>query len=71
MITGVSTTGQVVLPTVLRKHRRIPAGGETEVELDGGRVVMTPVSAKHGPVQIVLEPLTGLPVLTVGTDMPT
>ncbi|AIE86893.1 AbrB/MazE/SpoVT family DNA-binding domain-containing protein [Fimbriimonas ginsengisoli] len=71
MITRVSTKGQVVLPNSIRKRLHIRPGDELEVELEGGRVIMTPASVRRGSVEIVRDPITGLPVLTVGADMPT
>jgi AbrB family looped-hinge helix DNA binding protein len=70
MITRVSTKGQVVLPNTIRNRLHIRPGDELEIELEGGRVIMTPVSARRGSVQILLDAVTGLPVLTVGANMP-
>ena len=71
MTTRVSTKGQVVLPNSIRRRLHLRPGDTLEVEIEGGRVVMTPASARRGVVEILLDPITGLPVLSVGIDMPT
>lgn len=70
MTTRVSTKGQVVLPNVIRKRLHIRPGDELEIELEDGRLIMTPVSPMRPAAKIVLDPITGLPMLTVGDDMP-
>jgi len=70
MTTRVSTKGQVVLPNSIRKRLHLRPGDQLEVEIEGGRVVMTPASCVRGRVEILFDPITGLPVLTVGTEMP-
>lgn len=61
----------MVLPNIIRKRLHILPGDELEVELDGGRIVMTPVSPVRGKAEIVIDPVSGLPVLTAGDGMPT
>jgi hypothetical protein len=36
--------------------------------VEGGRIVLTPRSARAPKVSIVVDPITGLPVLSAGPD---
>jgi AbrB family looped-hinge helix DNA binding protein len=71
MNTRVSTKGQVVLPGPIRRRLGIQEGDPLEVEIEGGRVILTPHKKKLRQARIVADPITGLPVLTAGPDAPT
>ena len=70
METKVSTKGQVVLPGPLRRRLGIRAGDPLEVNVEAGSIVLTPRNKRTLRAKIVTDPLTGLPVLSVGTDSP-
>lgn len=70
MQTKVSTKGQVVLPGPIRRRLGIRAGDTLDAEVAGGRVVLTPRRVRRRKVRIVIDPLTGLPVLTAGPKAP-
>jgi len=70
MQTRVSTKGQVVLPGPLRRRLSIRTGDPLDVKIEGGRIVLTPRRKRPRPVRIVTDPITGLPVLSAGSDAP-
>jgi AbrB family looped-hinge helix DNA binding protein len=70
MQTKVSTKGQVVLPGPLRRRLGIREGDPLDVNVESGRIVLTPRRKRPHPAKITTDPVTGLPVLSVGPDVP-
>ena len=70
MQTKVSTKGQVVLPGPIRRKLGIRAGDPLDANIEAGRIVLTPRKNRRYKVRIVTDPITGLPVLSVGPDAP-
>jgi AbrB family looped-hinge helix DNA binding protein len=70
METRVSSKGQVVLPGPLRRRLGILAGDPLDANIEAGRIVLTPRKKRPHHVRIVTDPITGLPVLSAGTDAP-
>jgi AbrB family looped-hinge helix DNA binding protein len=70
MQTKVSTKGQVVLPGPLRRRLGIREGDPLDVNVESGRIVLTPRKKRPQQAQITTDPVTGLPVLSVGNDVP-
>jgi len=68
--TKVSTKGQVVLPGPLRRRLGIRAGDPLDVNVESGRIVLTPRKNRPHPVRIVTDSVTGLPVLSAGPNAP-
>jgi len=68
--TKVSTKGQVVLPGPLRRKLGIRAGDPLDAKIEAGRIVLTPRRGRAHKVKIVIDPSTGLPVLSAGPDAP-
>jgi AbrB family looped-hinge helix DNA binding protein len=68
MRTKVSTKGQVVLPSRIRRRLGLQPGDSLDAEMDGERIILTPRRACRGTARIVKDPVTGLPVMTAGTD---
>ena len=66
----VSTKGQVVLRDPLRRRLGILAGDLLDVQIEAGRIVLTPRKKRPHNVRIITDPVTGLPVLSAGTDAP-
>ena len=66
----VSTKGQVVLPGPLRRRLGIREGDPLEVNVEAGSIVLTPRNKRTLRAKIVTDAITGLPVLSVGTDSP-
>jgi len=71
MQTKVSTKGQVVLPGQLRRRLGIRAGDALDAKIEDGRIVLKPRTKRARPTHIVSDPVTGLPVLSTGTEAPT
>jgi AbrB family looped-hinge helix DNA binding protein len=69
MKTKVSTKGQVVLPGPLRRRLDIREGDALEVNVESGRIVLTPQKKRARQAKIVTDPVTDLPVLSV-TEAP-
>jgi AbrB family looped-hinge helix DNA binding protein len=70
MVTRVSTKGQVVIPVPLRKTLGLRAGDPLDISVDDGRIVLTPRRSFRRKAKIVEDPVTGIPVLTLGPDAP-
>ena len=70
MQTKVSTKGQVVLPSALREKLGVRPGDPLDARLEGGSIVLTPKRRRRRKARIVVDPITGLPVLTAGSDAP-
>ena len=66
METKLSTKGQVVLPGPIRRKLGLQAGDSLDAKVDGGRIVLTPRSTRSRRVSIVIDRITGLPVLSAG-----
>ena len=71
MQTKVSTKGQIVLPGPLRRRLDIRAGDPLEVNIENGRIVLTPQRKRERRVKLVTDPVTGLPALSAGPNAPT
>jgi AbrB family looped-hinge helix DNA binding protein len=68
METKLSTKGQVVLPSRIRRTLGLQSGDALVAALDGERIILTPRRARRKTARIMKDPLTGLPVLTAGSD---
>jgi AbrB family looped-hinge helix DNA binding protein len=71
MQTKVSTKGQVVLPGPLRRRLDLRAGDPLDADIENGRIVLTPRKKRPHRVELVTDPVTGLPALTAGPKAPT
>jgi AbrB family looped-hinge helix DNA binding protein len=70
MQTRVSSKGQVVLPGPFRRKLGIQAGDAMDVSVEAGRIVLMPQRKKPLKGKIVVDPVTGLPVLSAAKDAP-
>jgi AbrB family looped-hinge helix DNA binding protein len=70
METRVSTNGQVVLPGPVRRRLGLLPGDPLNVKVEGGRIVLTPRRSRSRKDSILLDPVTGLPVLDAGQGAP-
>jgi AbrB family looped-hinge helix DNA binding protein len=71
MVTKLSTKGQVVLPSAIRRRLGLQAGDPLEVKAEGDRIVLTPQKKRsRRKATIVTDPVTGFPALTLGPDAP-
>jgi AbrB family looped-hinge helix DNA binding protein len=70
MQTKLSTKGQVVLPTRIRKTMNLRPGDHLDAAIEGERIVLTPRRKRFKKARIIKDPITGFPVLTAGPDAP-
>jgi len=70
MKTRVSTKGQVVLPVSIRRQLGLHAGDLLDATVHRGRILLTPRKTHPQKARILADPLTGLPVLSVGPEAP-
>lgn len=66
MQTKISTKGQVVLPQPLRRKLGLRPGDPLDAKIQRGSIVLTPRRARTRKARIIIDPVTGLPVLTAG-----
>ena len=70
METKVSTKGQVVVPNRIRRKLNLQPGDSLEAKLEGQRIVLTPRRSRPRRAQIIQDPVTHLPVLSAGPNVP-
>jgi AbrB family looped-hinge helix DNA binding protein len=70
METKVSSKGQVVLPSQLRERLGLRPGDALDVRLEGDAIVLRPRRARRRKPKIIIDPRTGLAVLTAGPGAP-
>jgi AbrB family looped-hinge helix DNA binding protein len=70
MQTRVSTKGQIVLPAALRRRLGIRAGDPLDISVEKDRIVLSPANEPKQEPRIVEDPITGLPMLSLGPDAP-
>ena len=70
METKLSTKGQVVLPGPIRRKLGLQAGDSLEAKVKGGGVLLTPRRRRSRKARILVDRITGLPVLSAGADAP-
>ena len=70
MQTRVSTKGQVVLPTAVRRRLSLQPGDPLDVEVKNGHIILKPRSKRQKKARIITDPITGMPVLSAGPDAP-
>jgi AbrB family looped-hinge helix DNA binding protein len=70
MQTKLSTKGQVVLPSAIRRKLGLRAGDPLEASVEGGQIVLSPRRGRLRKPRIGADPITGLPVLVVDPGAP-
>ncbi len=66
----MSSKGQVVLPKAVRTKLRLQSGVPFEVRIQDGNVLLVPDKPAKRKARIVKDPITGMPVLTLGPGAP-
>jgi AbrB family looped-hinge helix DNA binding protein len=64
----LSAKGHLVLPSAVRRRLGLRKGDRLDIKTEAGRIVLTPRRKHSKEASIVVDPLTGLPVLTAGAD---
>jgi AbrB family looped-hinge helix DNA binding protein len=70
METKLSTKGQVVLPGPIRRKLGLQAGDSLDARVQGGRVTLTLRRTRTRKARILVDRITGLPVLSAGPEAP-
>ncbi len=71
MVTKISTKGQVVLPSHIRRRFGLEAGDPLEVKAEGDSIVLTPQKKRpRRKAKIIIDPVSGLPAVTLGPGAP-
>ena len=70
METRISTKGQVVLPKLFRRRLDLRVSDPLEVNIEGGCIILRPQKRVSRKVSIVTDPVTRLPVISLGKDAP-
>ena len=70
METRISTKGQVVLPSQIRRRLGLRAGDPLDAKVEGERIVLTPQKKRPRKAKIVIDPVSGLPAVTLGPGAP-
>jgi AbrB family looped-hinge helix DNA binding protein len=70
MLTKVSTKGQVVVPSRIRRKLGLQPGDSLEAKIEGQDIILTPRKVRSRRARIIRDSITGLPVLTVGPNAP-
>lgn len=71
MKTKLSTKGQVVLPSAIRRKLGLRVGDELEAYVERGRIILSPKVGRKRKARIITDPITGMPALTFGPGAPT
>ncbi len=58
------------MPSALREKLGLRPGDPLDARLEGGSIVLTPKQRRRRKARIIVDPITGLPVLTAGSDAP-
>lgn len=70
MQTRISTKGQVVLPKPIRRRLGLQAGDPLDARVEGERIVLTPQKKRSRKARIVIDPVSGIPAVTLGPGAP-
>ncbi len=69
--TYISVDGAVVLPEPLRHELGLHPGDPLNASIESGRIVLTRPAVRRPGAGMIIDPITGLPVLTGGLGAPT
>jgi len=70
MQTKISTKGQVVLPSSIRRRLGLQPGDALDAKVLGRSVVLTPRKKRPRKAKIVIDPVSGIPAVTLGPGAP-
>ena len=70
MTTKVSSKGQVVLPSPIRRRLRIESGDPFEARIEGDRIVLIPLRKARPKPRMKISRTTGMPVISMGPKAP-
>jgi AbrB family looped-hinge helix DNA binding protein len=70
MGTKLSSKGQIVLAGAIRHRLGLQPGDSLDAKVQAGRVVLIPRKTRFSKVAFLVDPITGLPVLSAGEGAP-
>lgn len=70
METKLSTKGQIVVPGLIRRKLGLQPGDSLDAQVTSGSILLTPRKKRQRKAKIVMDPITGLPVLDAGPGAP-
>ena len=70
METKLSTKGQIVLAAAIRRRLGLQPGDSLGAKVQAGRIVLTPRKTRFSKVAFLVDPITGLSVLSAGKGAP-
>ena len=70
MQTRISTKGQVVLPSRIRRRLGLRPGDPLDAKVEGERIVLTPKKKRFKKAKIVIDPVSGMLAVTLGPGAP-
>ncbi len=70
MQTRISSKGQIVLPSAIRRKLGLRPGDPLDASVKSGQIVLTPRHPRPARAAIARDAITGLPVLSVGPGAP-
>jgi bifunctional DNA-binding transcriptional regulator/antitoxin component of YhaV-PrlF toxin-antitoxin module len=65
-----SETGEIVIPGSLGQQLGIRGGDRIDASVEAGRIVITQPSIRRPGAGMIIDPRTGIPVLTGGEGAP-
>jgi AbrB family looped-hinge helix DNA binding protein len=68
MQTRLSTKGQVVVPSKIRRKLGLRPGDSLDAKVAGEQIILTPQRNRSAKARIIRDEVTGLPVLTAGSS---
>lgn len=70
MQTKISTKGQVVLPGPIRRRLGLKPGDPLSVKIEGERIVLSRRKKRTRKAKIIIDPVSGIPAVTLGPGAP-
>ena len=70
MVTKLSTKGQIVLAGAICRRLGLEPGDSLDAKVQAGCIVLTPRKTRFSKVTFLVDPITGLPVLSAGVRAP-
>jgi len=70
MKVNVSSRGHIALPASVRRKLGLRPGDLLDIRAEAGRITLTPPRIRSQKARILVDPITGLPVLSAGPDAP-
>jgi AbrB family looped-hinge helix DNA binding protein len=70
MRVNVLSRGRISLPASIQEKLGLRPGQFLDARVEGGRITLTPRRIRSRKARILVDPITGLPVLSAGPGAP-